>query len=152
MSFWTQDKIIRLTQLWSAGELSAAEIGRELGCGKNAVVGKAHRLGLQKGVVTGFENVVVYPQIKSAQRPQPQVKPKPKVKTEPQLDAETFVEVDEATLLAIDEAFSVLSNNGCRYIHGFPSDNAMRFCGRSIKEGSSYCVEHHNKTHVPVEK
>lgn len=42
---WTEELITRLRDLWSQG-LSTAEIGRQLSITKNAVVGKAHRLGL----------------------------------------------------------------------------------------------------------
>lgn len=44
---WTDERIARLTELWSQ-DLSTAEIGKILGITKNAVVGKAHRLGLPK--------------------------------------------------------------------------------------------------------
>ena len=43
---WTEDRIALLTKLWEEG-LSAQEIGRQLDVTKNAVIGKAHRLGLQ---------------------------------------------------------------------------------------------------------
>ena len=42
---WTQAAMGELARLWDEGH-SAAEIGRRMGCGKNAVIGKAHRLGL----------------------------------------------------------------------------------------------------------
>ncbi|KAA8390721.1 GcrA cell cycle regulator [Acetobacter tropicalis] len=42
---WTEETISRLKELWAEG-LSTAEIGRRLSITKNAVVGKAHRLGL----------------------------------------------------------------------------------------------------------
>ncbi|NVN40949.1 GcrA family cell cycle regulator, partial [Ameyamaea chiangmaiensis] len=42
---WTEELIARLRALWQEG-LSTAEIGRQLEITKNAVVGKAHRLGL----------------------------------------------------------------------------------------------------------
>lgn len=42
---WTNETIARLQELWQQG-LSTAEIGRQLNITKNAVVGKAHRLGL----------------------------------------------------------------------------------------------------------
>lgn len=42
---WTEETIARLKELWEQG-LSTAEIGRQIGITKNAVVGKAHRLGL----------------------------------------------------------------------------------------------------------
>jgi GcrA cell cycle regulator len=42
---WTDEVIERLRALWAEGH-STAEIGRRMGVSKNAVVGKAHRLGL----------------------------------------------------------------------------------------------------------
>ncbi len=44
-SIWTDDLVKQLEALWIQG-LSSAEIGRNLGISKNAVVGKAHRLML----------------------------------------------------------------------------------------------------------
>ena len=42
---WNEEAITRLRALWDEG-LSTAEIGRRMNVSKNAVVGKAHRLGL----------------------------------------------------------------------------------------------------------
>lgn len=44
---WTDEQIDELVRLWNEG-LPTSEIGRLLGTTKNAVVGKAHRLGLSK--------------------------------------------------------------------------------------------------------
>ncbi len=44
---WTDERIDRLKQLWSQG-ITASQIAEELGgVSRNAVIGKAHRLGLQ---------------------------------------------------------------------------------------------------------
>jgi GcrA cell cycle regulator len=43
---WTAENVAKLRRLW-AEDLSAAEIGRQIGTTKNAVVGKAHRLNLR---------------------------------------------------------------------------------------------------------
>ena len=43
---WTPELIKELKKLWKKG-LTTGEIGRILGISKNAVVGKAHRLGLE---------------------------------------------------------------------------------------------------------
>ena len=43
---WTDEKILKLKTLWAEG-LTTGEIGKQLGVSKNAVVGKAHRLGLK---------------------------------------------------------------------------------------------------------
>lgn len=44
---WTKDKVSTLEKMWKSGK-SAAEIAKALGSGvtRNAVIGKAHRLGL----------------------------------------------------------------------------------------------------------
>jgi len=44
---WTDERIDRLKDLWSKG-MTASQIADELGgVSRNAVIGKAHRLGLQ---------------------------------------------------------------------------------------------------------
>ena len=44
---WNPELIEQLTQQWDAG-MSITQIGKNLGMTRNAVVGKAHRLGLTK--------------------------------------------------------------------------------------------------------
>lgn len=44
---WSNEQVEELVRLWDEG-LSTSEIGKKLGTTKNAVVGKAHRLGLSK--------------------------------------------------------------------------------------------------------
>src|SRR5579864_8898805 len=41
---WTPDRVAELRRLWAEG-LAIGEIARRLGITKNAVVGKAHRIG-----------------------------------------------------------------------------------------------------------
>ena len=43
---WTEERVAHLTQLWEAG-IGTAEIGGRLGMTKNAIIGKAHRIGLK---------------------------------------------------------------------------------------------------------
>jgi hypothetical protein len=43
---WTDEALAWLDEHWIADLLSTKELGAELGCSKNAVVGKAHRRGL----------------------------------------------------------------------------------------------------------
>ena len=45
MTTWTAERVATVTRLWNEG-LTTAEIGRQVGMSKNAVVGKAHRLQL----------------------------------------------------------------------------------------------------------
>ena len=44
---WTEERIGKLTQMWEGGS-TASQIAEELGgVSRNAVIGKAHRLGLK---------------------------------------------------------------------------------------------------------
>jgi GcrA cell cycle regulator len=45
---WTEARVDLLVQLWRSG-LSARQCGLELSCTRNAVIGKVHRLGLNRG-------------------------------------------------------------------------------------------------------
>ena len=44
---WTDDKVSQLRELWDQG-LPTSQIGKILDFTKNAVVGKAHRIGLER--------------------------------------------------------------------------------------------------------
>jgi GcrA cell cycle regulator len=44
---WTYEQISELTRLWGEGH-SASEIGRQMGLTRNQIIGKAHRLDLEK--------------------------------------------------------------------------------------------------------
>lgn len=44
---WTPEMHARLEELWATGA-TATEIGRDMGCTKNAVLGQVHRVGLPR--------------------------------------------------------------------------------------------------------
>jgi hypothetical protein len=79
---WTKERVDLLTKLWSEG-LSASQIAAELGEGvsRNAVISKAHRLGLAHGA----------PKVASTPRP-----PKPSRPLEPCPTGETSGQADPA--------------------------------------------------------
>jgi len=112
---WTDEKIEQLKELWDQG-LSTAEIGRELGVSKNAVVGKSHRLGLKPR-----------PSPISGKAPEkaPKPKPKPKVKESSRIND------------VID-----LGPQMCRWPFGDPGDDDFHFCGKTSVQGKPYCEEH----------
>ncbi len=88
---WTDERIERLKELWSQG-VTASQIADELGgVSRNAVIGKAHRLGLQsrpspvkanepEAPAAAAEKPRAEPKAKAAaSAPQPQPEPKAKV-------------------------------------------------------------------------
>jgi GcrA cell cycle regulator len=75
MMSWTDERIEQLKKLWSKG-MTASQIADELGgVSRNAVIGKAHRLGLQSrpSPVKPNEPVAARPRAKAA--PQPVAEP-----------------------------------------------------------------------------
>jgi GcrA cell cycle regulator len=80
---WTDERIERLKELWSQG-ITASQIADELGgVSRNAVIGKAHRLGLQSRPSPVKPNEPE-PAPKAKERPTPEPKPAPQ---KPQADA-----------------------------------------------------------------
>lgn len=112
---WTDERVEQLKTLWGAGR-TAAEIAKELGDGltRNAVIGKAHRLGLS-GRITPVQ--------KKIDKPLP-----PETK---QIAAKnggiSLLELTEKT---------------CRYPYGDPQKSGFHFCGGNSLPGLPYCSHH----------
>jgi GcrA cell cycle regulator len=141
--FWTEQRIETLTKLWLdgvSGEAVAREIGD--GCTRNAVIGKANRLGLAahqrsnegsasaamlrrveaRNRLTGFG----VNKIQAARATAPQVKSTP------------VPEKHQGVLL--DD----LPANGCRWaINDAPKGKPHLFCAEPREAGSSWCCHHH---------
>ena len=64
---WNDDNVSRLRELWDQG-LPTAQIGKLLGFTKNAVVGKAHRIGLERRT-SPIRRTAVKPDRKKARSP-----------------------------------------------------------------------------------
>lgn len=113
---WTDERIATLQKLWEKG-LTASQIAEELGdVTRNAVIGKAHRLGLKS-------------------RPSPvkaeATKKKPVKKPAPTPGAEST----RVTLLDLTE-------RTCKWPIGHPGDEDFHFCGKSSEPGVPYCAPH----------
>ena len=64
---WNDSNVARLKELWDQG-LPTAQIGKLLGFTKNAVVGKAHRIGLERRP-SPIRRTAVKPDRKKARSP-----------------------------------------------------------------------------------
>ncbi len=85
---WTDERIDRLKNLWSQG-VTASQIADELGgVSRNAVIGKAHRLGLQSRPSPVKANEPLPPPEKKAARPQPSPAPTPPPAAKPAAEPE----------------------------------------------------------------
>jgi len=129
---WTDDRVDRLTQLWTDG-LSAREIARALGGGvtRNAVIGKLHRLGLlgARGPVSAKPRTRPARTAAVARR-----RRAPKAHRE----ADAARAPDWQGEVACVEA---LGPHHCRWPMGDPRDDGFSFCGRWAEAGP-YCPAH----------
>ena len=113
---WTDERLEELKKLWAQG-LSISQIGEALGVSRNAIAGKAHRMGLPK-------------------RPSPISKPKaekPKV--------ESVVEEQDLPL-RLELRQLVWSRSKCCWPTGDPKKNGFVFCGDTVVPGKPYCLPH----------
>ncbi|MBN9531592.1 MAG: GcrA cell cycle regulator [Alphaproteobacteria bacterium] len=151
---WTAEKIEQLNKLWSEG-MSITEIGKILGMTRNAVVGKAHRLGLAKRP----SPIARAPGPRPAAQPAPAAQPTRSV-VAPAPAAAVSAPVVEAPVVTAKPALPVMPQparprpapafratrvaNGpaCRWPIGDPKSPDFHFCGSPSIEGKPYCEKH----------
>jgi len=141
---WTPDRIDLLTRLWSSG-MPTAQIGKELGITKNAVVGKAHRMKLKarpspikRGASPQVRRIAV------ASIPKPAVQAPAIARPAPHRMA--------APTPAPRPARAVARANGkgpnCLWPIGDPGDQACDSCGRPAVPAKPYCDEHCARAYI----
>lgn len=140
---WTDERVAQLKALYfdTHIEWSFSQIAEKLGGGlsRNAVIGKAHRLGLERrrtGAKPGVNRnglarkptpTAVNVQKINAARAAPEVKPEPFVMA--------CVEVEPLNISMMD-----LTDETCRYPFG-DDPATMTFCGL-LPDGGPYCAGH----------
>jgi len=131
---WTKEKAKLLIDMWSRG-MSAAQIAKELSMTRNAVIGKAHRLGLSRKT-----KAKAWPE---RPLPKPPV-PRRRIQTaaERRHEAELARKSAETPLPdSLNISLMDLTDESCRWPYGDPR-NGVVYCGRSILPGSPYCLQH----------
>jgi len=155
---WTDERVETLTKMWKDGN-SAAEIAKELGgVTRNAVIGKAHRLGLsgrsspikkKKEDTKKTTKATAAPKKTAAAKKTVEKKkasgPK-KVASAAQQKIiaeaikEAVAEVDRE--LAGGVALLELTEKLCRWPIGDPQESDFHFCGMASMPNLPYCEEH----------
>ena len=115
---WHEEKLNKLKALWDEG-LPITKIGNILGVSRNAIAGKAHRMGLPK-------------------RNSPISKSGDHRKNQKKVAEENIKELPLKILLRDVE----WSRNRCCWPIGDPKLPGFSFCGASIDPGRPYCAEH----------
>ena len=119
-SVWDEEKLDKLKKLWDEG-LPITKIGIEIGVSRNAIAGKAHRLGLPK-------------------RNSPISKSGDPRKNQVTSSKNTTQQLPLKIMLREVE----WSRNRCCWPVGDPKLPGFSFCGTSIIPGRPYCEEHSN--------
>src|ERR687889_672358 len=131
---WTEEGIDRLKSMWAEGA-TASQIADELGgVSRNAVIGKAHRLGLEQrpspvkpGEEKEAKKTAAPAPAASAPRPAP---PRRLVPAKPSPDV-----ADKTSLLDLNDRI-------CKWPIGHPGEPDFHFCGEPANPGFPYCVQH----------
>ena len=142
---WDENNVTRLRELWEQG-LPTAQIGKLLGFTKNAVVGKAHRIGLERRP-SPIRRTSVKPDRKKARSP---VMPKLNFETK---QSETASPIESKTFQpVVKNLFNSSVKRGCEWPKGHPDEIDFHFCGEDRFEDKPYCLEHCAVAYVVPEK
>ena len=143
---WNDDNVGRLKELWDQG-LPTAQIGKLLGFTKNAVVGKAHRIGLERRP-SPIRRTAVKPDRKKARSP-----------IMPKLNFEKSSDINENTITEVKifqpktkNALTTSSQRGCEWPEGHPDESEFHFCNKERFEEKPYCLDHCALAYVIPEK
>jgi GcrA cell cycle regulator len=156
---WTDERIAKLKQGWEGG-MTATQIAEMLGEGvtRNAVIGKAHRLGLESrpSPVKATDAAPAPAPTRAAAAPAPAPAPvaaapaPPPAPVAASAPVATPVEAP-APRPAVKitkggkQAFTTLldlNDKVCKWPIGHPDDPDFHFCGRPANPGFPYCNDH----------
>jgi GcrA cell cycle regulator len=141
---WTDDRIDLLKAHWEAG-MTASQIAEALGQGvsRNAVIGKAHRLGLEARPspvkVTEAVSAVVHAAAAAAEGAIEAVAPAAPAaaKAPAKRSARSAPPAKPARTTLLD-----LSEKVCKWPIGHPGETDFHFCGKAAQVSFPYCSEH----------
>jgi GcrA cell cycle regulator len=146
---WNDDRIAVLTQLWAKG-WSASEIAKHIGgITRNAVIGKAHRLGLSGRKARGPQRAR-YNGGKRQTRPV-QSRKINRAASKPVAQAKQAVAspVPLPEPAALKLALLDLRENTCRWPIGDPQDENFCFCGCQTSGNGPFCEYHARIAYQP---
>ena len=142
---WDDNNVAKLRDLWDQG-LPTAQIGKLLGFTKNAVVGKAHRIGLERRP-SPIRRTAVKPDRKKARSPV-----MPKLNFEKASEPEITNREPTTFQPVVKNLFNTSQKRGCEWPEGHPDEAGFHFCGKDRFEEKPYCLDHCAVAYVVPEK
>ena len=142
---WNQQKVDNLKKLWNEG-VATSRIGEQLGFTKNAVIGKAFRLGLERRQNSrkkttqsqSVSSVTMYRE--SSTSGHSQIAPKREVTR--RREKFSFKKSIVGTG----------SFKSCQWPIGDPLEEGFHYCGGQNIPTKPYCIEHYKKAYNVDEK
>ena len=142
---WNQQKVDDLKKLWNEG-VATSRIGEQLGFTKNAVIGKAFRLGLERRQNSrkktahsqSVSSVTMYRETSAPGHPQ--ITPKREVTR--RREKFSFKKSIVGTG----------SFKSCQWPIGDPLEEGFHYCGGQNIPTKPYCIEHYKKAYNVDEK
>jgi GcrA cell cycle regulator len=118
---WSEQDDGRLATLWAEGHTTGV-IAAEFGRSRNAVIGRAHRIGLppRPSPIPGHVPALPKPTAPK-QAPQPVILAPAPLPTPPRMP----------------------SVRACQYPHGHPKERGFRYCEAPVVGAGPYCPTHH---------
>jgi len=148
---WTEQRIEMLRRLWGQGQ-TASQIAVALGgVTRNAVIGKAHRLGLtgRPSPIKRDANGTVAPKRRPVPRRAMQSQPKPMMpplqRSMPQ-SQDTGATISNPPPAPQPRNYPPARAHGgtksCSWPMGDPKQSGFHFCGEPSEPGRPYCANH----------
>jgi GcrA cell cycle regulator len=151
---WTEERISVLKAGWEGG-MTASQIAEKLGEGvtRNAVIGKAHRLGLESrpSPVKGGEEASApaakpsAPAVAKESAAKPAEVPAPAAGS-PSANAPAVAKPAAKPVKRSGKAAKVslldLNERICKWPIGHPDEADFHFCGKAVQNSFPYCSEH----------
>ena len=142
---WTDERIAQLKAGWEGGK-TASQIAEQLGEGvtRNAVIGKAHRLGLESRpspVKAGEDTEAAVVTRAAPVAPVPPAAAAPPAVAAP-VAARPVAKKPVRTGKAAKTSLLDLNEKICKWPIGHPGDSDFHFCGKPSQAGFPYCTEH----------
>jgi len=143
---WDDSNVSKLRELWDQG-LPTAQIGKLLGFTKKAVVGKAHRIGLERRP-SPIRRTAVKPDRKKARSP---IIPKLNFEIAKE-ETKEIQAVQQNFQPVVKNLFTKKAKRGCEWPEGHPDETDFKFCGKERYEDKPYCIDHCAVAYVIPEK